>query len=152
MKSLLSLVLSSLLVSTCLCACEIKWVRDEHIEDLPKHAVLVVANNPVGEFYVARPNVEGALTPGRFNYKERQFFYTMDGKEHGIRANFEVLTNPNRCNLAWRRAFGGTLPKGSIVVGADKQGVSCTAGFANGGMGGGTPYPLGKVRKIYKIG
>ena len=125
MKILYCVALSSVLVSTCWCACEIKWIRDEHIEQLPNGAFLATpANNPSGEFYVARANVEGALTPGRFNFKERQFFYTMDGKEHGIRENFEVLTNPNNCNLNWRRAFGGTFPKGSIAVGVDKKGVS----------------------------
>ncbi|XP_054155075.1 putative glucosylceramidase 3 [Oppia nitens] len=102
-------------------SCELKWVKTDH-HNLPDHSVLVIDKNPAGDFYVARSSVNGVLTPGRFNLKEETFFYTMDGKEYGIKENFEVLTNPNNCHLSWRRAYGGTLPRGSIEVGNDKQG------------------------------
>ena len=125
MMCLLCLIVSSLAVNQCWSACEVKWVKDIDLNKLPDEAVLVAPDNPAGEFYVARAKVpEGPLTSGCLVFKERQFLYTMDGKEHSLHDNFEVLTNPNGCTLVWRRAFGGTFPKGSIVAGEDKQGVS----------------------------
>lgn len=122
MKLILCLFLFNL-ISSGWCDCEIRWVLNDNIDVLPQDAVLAAADNPAGEFYVARANVEGVVTPGRFNYPERQFFYTMDGKEYSLRADFEVLTNPNGCYLNWRKAFDGTLPRGSLEVGTDKDGV-----------------------------
>ena len=48
----------------------------------------------------------------------------MDGKEYAVQDNFEVLTNPNKCILEWKSARDGTVFKGAVEAGVDKQGVS----------------------------
>ncbi|CAG2108207.1 unnamed protein product [Medioppia subpectinata] len=121
MNYLLQLVALLALTSSVWSACELKWIKTDH-KNLPPDSVLVIANNPAGDFYVSRAVYNGVLTPGRYKPAEETCFVTMDGHEYGLRENFEVLTNPNKCFLDWKKAHDGTVPKGAVESGKDPQG------------------------------
>jgi len=117
----LAIAFASVQLSSCLC--ELKWVKTDH-KNIPPDSVLGNTGNNLGDFYPSRAVLDGVVTPGRFKPAEERCLITMDGIEHSLVENFEVLTNPNNCTLQWKKAFNGTVPKGSVPAGKDKTGVS----------------------------
>jgi hypothetical protein len=103
--------------------CELKWVKTDH-KNIPPDSVLANHGNGLGDFYPSRAVWDGVLTPGRFKPAEERCFVSLDGKEHAVQENFEVLTNPNKCTLEWKHVQEGTVPKGAVLSGEDRQGVS----------------------------
>jgi len=105
------------------CVCELTWVKTDH-NTIPTGSVLGNTGNKLGDFYSCQAVFDGVLTPGRFKPAEGKCFISMDGKEHSVNDNFEVLTNPNNCTLQWKSGRDGTVFKDSIEAGKDKTGVS----------------------------
>ena len=103
--------------------CELKWVKTDH-KKVPPDSVLANTNNSMGDMYPSRAVYEGVLTVGRFSSHQGSCFITKDGKEYALHDNFEVLTNPNKCNLQWKLLMQGTVSKDAVEGGKDRQGVS----------------------------